>query len=563
MNKKCLSYLLGILLSGSCFTACNNTKAPPKQDIAATPEQLKEKTTETIRTTLAYAAENNGDMGDSTRIDNLSLIQKLYEDNQFNAVWSVEDRLTPAADSLSYFLQHANLYGLFPEDYHYYTIDSIAQRFANDTLGKGDRSDAVLHSKADLLLSNALLHMIRDVKLGRLPNDSVTLRKDSVITDEFYITQFNAISKGASISQLLNSLEPKHEGYQLLKAGIPQFLSKSDNREFTKVPLPKQDTLNYRTLLQKRLYEGGYITFDSIRADSAQLADAVKQFQKDKNITVDGKAGEGTIRILNTTDKDRFVRIAISMDRYKMLPEQLPAKYIWVNIPSFSMKLQDGDSVKLVSKIICGKPLTRTPILTSAVSEIITYPQWTPPNSIIIKEILPAAKRDPGYFAKRNFSLLDKDGNEVDPYTVEWSRYSKGIPYKVVQGSGDANALGILKFNFPNKYAVYLHDTNQRYLFGQTVRSLSHGCVRVQEWEKLAHYLIRNDRPEDKRDKVPMIDSMNSWIERKEKHSIPVKSRFSVFIRYFTCEGKDGGIAFYDDIYGEDKRIRERYFAGK
>jgi murein L,D-transpeptidase YcbB/YkuD len=132
-----------------------------------------------------------------------------------------------------------------------------------------------------------------------------------------------------------------------------------------------------------------------------------------------------------------------------------------------------------------------------------------------------------------------------------------------VQGSGDANALGILKFNFPNKYAVYLHDTNQRYLFGQTIRSLSHGCVRVQEWQKLAYYIIRNDRVQPATNKLAMIDSMDTWIERKEKHSIPVKSKLPVYIRYFTCEGKPGGITFYDDIYGEDKRLRERYFALK
>ena len=130
--------------------------------------------------------------------------------------------------------------------------------------------------------------------------------------------------------------------------------------------------------------------------------------------------------------------------------------------------------------------------------------------------MLPAIKKDPGYLARKGFSLIDKEGMEVDPYTVDWTKYKKGIPYKIVQGSGDDNALGILKFNFPNKYAVYLHDTNQRSLFSQTTRSLSHGCVRVQDWQKLALYMIRSDHTDSSKVK-PVEDSLQAWLARKEK----------------------------------------------
>jgi murein L,D-transpeptidase YcbB/YkuD len=298
-------------------------------------------------------------------------------------------------------------------------------------------------------------------------------------------------------------------------------------------------------------------------ADSLQLAAAIKRFQKKVNIQADGVAGEGTIRMLNTSDREKFIRISISLDRYKLLPEEMPYQYVWVNIPGFNLQLIENDSVKLFSRIICGKPKTRTPVLTSGISELITYPVWVPPPSIVAKEILPAVKKDPGYLARKGFSLVDKEGEEVDPFSVDWTKYKKTIPYRVVQGSGDANALGILKFNFPNKYSVYLHDTNQRYLFAQTTRSFSHGCVRVQEWQKLATYIIRNDRYREDDSRMPVIDSMNVWLERKEKHSIAVRNNFPVFIRYFTCEGRDGTIVFYDEIYGEDKMLREKYYSGK
>jgi murein L,D-transpeptidase YcbB/YkuD len=421
----------------------------------------------------------------------------------------------------------------------------------------------MLWSMADMMLTDAFVRLIKDIKLGRLPQDSVTLRKDSVLSDEFYQQQFDALQQTGSVNQLMQSLEPKQWGYRILKKGIQKFLDSADYRQFTIVPAPGKDAVQFNKALQKRLFEEGFIESDSISADSMKLAQAIKRFQQKKGIAVDGKAGEGTIRMLNINDHEKFIRVAISMDKYKMLPEKMPSKYIWVNLPSYQMQLMEGDSVKISSKIICGKPKTRTPLLTSAISELITYPQWVPPPSIVMKEILPAVKKNPGYLARKGFSLLDSKGEEVDPYSVDWSKYSKGIPYKVIQGSGDANALGILKFVFSNKYSVYLHDTNQRYLFGQIMRSLSHGCVRVQEWEKLAFYILRNDNINDGGGSNAKADSMRTWLQKKQKHIIAIKNKIPVFIRYITCEGKNGAIVFYDDIYGDDKMLRQKYFADK
>jgi murein L,D-transpeptidase YcbB/YkuD len=135
------------------------------------------------------------------------------------------------------------------------------------------------------------------------------------------------------------------------------------------------------------------------------------------------------------------------------------------------------------------------------------------------------------------------------------------MPYRVVQGSGDANALGIMKFHFDNKYSVYLHDTNQRYLFANAMRSLSHGCVRVQEWEKLTYYLLRNDSLAGARGS--RSDSVRTWLQSKQKRTLALRSKMPVYIRYITCEAKSGRIVFHDDPYGVDQRLRERYFARK
>jgi murein L,D-transpeptidase YcbB/YkuD len=343
-----------------------------------------------------------------------------------------------------------------------------------------------------------------------------------------------------------------------------------DRHTYTYVTYPykkgdTKDSLYFIKTFQKRLSESGTFSFTNKLPDSSQLDEAVKKYQKQKGLKADGKISASLIRIMNTSDAERFKRIAITLDRYKQLPEVMPEKYIWVNLPGYYLWVIDHDTIALESKVICGKPETRTPVLNSAITDMVTYPTWTVPTSIIAKQYLPKLKNNPGYLAKLGLKLVNGKGENIDANNIDWNKYSKGIPYKVMQASGDNNALGIFKFNFNNPYAVYLHDTNQRYLFKNASRALSHGCVRVQQWEQLAFYIARNDsmnvrHPDSLRYNT---DSIKNWITAKKNRRIDVKNKIPIFIRYFSCEGKDGKIKFYDDIYGEDKAMREKYFTDK
>jgi murein L,D-transpeptidase YcbB/YkuD len=549
-------------VSSGWFLSCNNTNdVAPHQEIVATPEQMNEKVPDIIKNIANRIAEN-GSKIDSITIVQPTVLRYLYEKSN-EAKWSKEETLLPIADSVMTFIQNSMLYGLFPEDYHFKNISSLKQRMAGDTLA---RKDAVLWAKADLLLTDAMIGIIKDVKLGRLQKDSLTLRADSALSNEFYAQQVQNILQSHSVMTVIDSLEPILKGYHELKAGIKGFLDTADFKDYTYVPYPVYDSMGFLNALPKRLFEEGLLDSSFASKDSVEVARAVKKFQQKKKLKADGKAGNETIRTLNLTDKDKFFRIALSLDKYKMMPAKMPNKYLWVNLAGYYLQLWQGDSVEISSKVVCGKPLTRTPELSSSISEMITYPQWSVPQSIIAKEFLPELKKDPGYLEKKGFSLLDEKNEEVDPYFIDWSKYTKGIPYKIIQGSGDDNALGVMKFNFPNKYAVYLHDTNQRYLFSQSVRALSHGCVRVQEWEKLSSFILQNDSTYIDslgHGSFTKTDSVQQWLLRKEKHYIPVRDRIPLFIRYFTCEGRNGKIIFYDDMYGEDHRLKEKYFATK
>ena len=545
-----------------CLTSCNNNTPPPEKEIVDQPQQMAEKVPEIIQK-MIYQVKGNGKLDDSTGIVQSATLQWLYKKTNYTAYWSKEQHWIPLADSLMNFVQNARLYGLFPEDYHFKNVSGIKERFSMDSSAK---KDAVLWSKADLLLTDALLQIMNHVKLGRLVKDSITLRTDSVLTNEFYDQQVQKIFETNSIATVIDSLEPQMKGYRDLKAGIKQFLDSADFREFTFVPFPSYDSAKFKSALVRRLIEDSLMNPADSLSDSLKISMALKKYQKKKKLTVDGMVGTETISSLNATDKEKFFRIALSMDKYKMLPEKMPDRYLWVNLSGYYLQLWQSDTIALYSKVVVGKPLTRTPELNSAISDMITYPQWTIPTSIIVKEILPGLKKDPGYLAEKGYSLLNEKNEEVDPYFIDWSKYKTGIPYKVVQGSGDDNALGILKFNFPNKYSVYLHDTNQRYYFSRQFRSLSHGCVRVQEWQKLSQFILNNDSMyvvTKGKTNYTKTDSVTQWLSNKEKHYIPVRDRLPLFIRYFTCEGRNGKIYFYDDIYNEDHRLKEKYFSGK
>ena len=548
-----------------CLSSCKEKTKPEEIVIVKAPEKMDDKVKELIRSFLEYSASKNGRMDDSTVLYQLPILADIYKQKTFSPQWSSSQNWLSQGDSLLLLIENAKLYGLFPTDYHSHQLSVIKNLFAKDVFKDKETQDAASWARADLMLSDALISFFHDIKLGRLPNDSITLRKDSVLSQEFISSKFNAAASGLSLDVIISTLEPKHQGYRDLKNAVRDFLDQADFNPITQVNFPNNNQQELRAAVAKRLFETGYIDSTFTEIDSLRLASVLKKFQKDQKLVIDGKIGAQTIRMLNLSDQEKFNHIAITIDRYKMLPDSLPEKYIWVNIPSYSLKLVSHDTLVVSSKVVVGKPITRTPVLTSAVSEMITYPQWTIPASIIEKEILPGLKKDTGYLRKKGYMLLNGKNEEVVPDSIDWHKYKKTIPFKVIQGSGDDNALGILKFNFYNKYSVYLHDTNQRSFFAFDSRALSHGCVRVQEWQKMAYYIMNNENSLSINSKVKPIpvDSLTHWLEIKEKHSIPIRSKVPVFIRYFTCEVNDGQISFFEDIYGEDKKMIELLFANK
>jgi L,D-transpeptidase YcbB len=550
--------LLVILLAGLVCTVqcCTDDKHSPEPTNSANdPGLMKDRISENIKNILSQARENNNQLNGSVNLTYSTLIDSIYENNNYQPIWSAVPSWLPRGDSLFRFIENAKTYGLFPEDYHYPSLALIHRVFLADSLAQ---KNASFWAQADVMLTDAFFLLVKHLRLGRLQFDSVTLRTDSILSYEFYHKKLDEALQSGNMTSVLHPMEPHSKGYDSLKAYLKDFLAKATFKPFTRLVYPYRDSLSFFRLLDKRLREMGLLTTDMPVADSATIATVLKKWQKEQGFKITGKLSDLLVTKLNDTEREEFVRIAINLDRYKLLPDSLPQTYVWVNLPSYMLQVFDSDTLVFQSRIIVGGTQTRTPLLTSEISNFITYPQWTVPYSIIFKEMLPKIKKDVNYLDKQNLMVVDMNDSVLDPHMINWARLNKNhFPYQIKQKQGDDNSLGVIKFNFRNKYSVYMHDTNARLLFSKSFRALSHGCVRVKEWQKLANYLVRNDTSRYG------PDTLKAWIKRQEKHLVGGFPKLPVFIRYFTCEGKDGRIRFYDDIYGEDKYLLEKYFADK
>jgi murein L,D-transpeptidase YcbB/YkuD len=550
------SYFLFFCVAGIFFFQCKNKEVrAPEKHIVVNPVKLSESTAEDIHLTLDYLKTHQNRLNDSVIIPFTSLIDSLYAASDYQPIWLRNEKTVPEGVSFINLIQNCRLWGLFPNDYHYYILGFINRAFALDT---NAARNAALWARKDILLTDAFFQMAKDLKKGRIPYDTVTLRTDTILRNNFYTAALNEALQTGNVSLVLHNLEPRTKGYDSLRAYIGAFLDSASFAPYTYLPYPYTDSVSFFHLLQKRLVETGNLADTVPPMSYRKFRSAIIRFQRKYEFKITGETSNSLVDKLNNTDMEKFKRIAVTLDRYKQLPDSLPETYVWVNLPAYLLRVINADTVVFSSKVIVGGPVTRSPQLTSEISNFITMPQWTVPYSIIFKEMLPKIQKNVEFLAEQNLMVVNDEDSVIDPTTINWYKLNREhFPYQLKQRQGDDNSLGVIKFNFRNKYSVYIHDTNVRWMFGKSYRAISHGCIRVKEWEKLANYLVRNDTL-----RIP-ADTIKAYIARGEKHMFTGFHKLPLYIRYFTCEGKDDKIRFYEDIYDEDRNLIQKYFANK
>ncbi|MEJ7828589.1 MAG: L,D-transpeptidase family protein [Segetibacter sp.] len=351
----------------------------------------------------------------------------------------------------------------------------------------------------------------------------------------------------ALLDSFLNSKSgdwmPLNEPYRLLQKQLFKYRDIEKNGGWKNISIKKQKFKqgskdSIILFVKRRLNLAGiYLTGDTTIFYNPELVTAVKQAEASYGLQQDGIINEALIKQLNIPVEERMKQMLVNLERMKWMPE-VPANFLLANIPEYRLQVVENGKEVLAMNIVVGKAANRTVIFSDQLKYVVFSPYWNIPRSIVRNEIYPAMKRSSSYLRRNN---------------MEVTGYSNGLPI-VRQKPGNSNALGHVKFIFPNSYNIYFHDTPSRSLFSRQERAFSHGCIRLQQPFDLAVYLLRN-QPEWTNEKIKA--AMNS---SKEKW-VTLGKTVAVFITYFTSwVDEDGVLHFTDDIYGHDKKLAAHLF---
>lgn len=313
------------------------------------------------------------------------------------------------------------------------------------------------------------------------------------------------------------------------------------------------DTTSLAVLLRKRLELPERTGQQAVVYDSVLVA-AVKSFQECHGISPTGIIDKKVIREMNVPISDRIRNVMINLERWKWIPPDPGSNFIAVNIPEFMLHVFEHGKEVWDMRVIVGKNVSQTTIFSGDIKYVVFAPYWNVPRSIAVQTILPGLKRDKNYLSAHRMEAL-RNGKVVKTGSVNWSDYSAGnLPFSFRQTPGSHNSLGLVKFLFPNSYAIYLHDTPVKSLFEEDDRDFSHGCIRLSEPQKLAAYLLRGDDSWDP-------ESIRQAMHAGKEQSVTLEKPVPVYLTYFTAwVDRYGRLNFRDDLYGHDKKLGAMMF---
>ncbi|HEX4495657.1 MAG TPA: L,D-transpeptidase family protein [Thermoanaerobaculia bacterium] len=463
----------------------------------------------------------------------------FYERRSYAPAWIGEKGVRPDADDLIAALADAPADGLDPERYR---LADLRQRLAQ---GKGADKPGDL-AELDLRLTDAFLRLATDLRNGAVNPQLIAPDCELDIPEVDLSAALEKALAAGRVRPALAELAPAHAGYKALKGALAQMRTVAARGGWPTVPdgppLKPGDRGDRVAALRARLEASGELAPEAPASTTpaprdlfdAPLQAALIRFQDLHGLDPDGHVGKGTLAALDVTVEQRIRQIEVNLDRWRWLPHDLGERYIMVNIAGFTFDLVEAGHPALSMRVVAGKVTNRTPMFTGRMTNIVLNPYWNVPASIAKKEVIPHMERDPGY--------LEREGLEVT---------GSGSSLEVRQKPGPKNALGRVKFLFPNRFDVYLHDTPSRSLFSRTVRSFSHGCIRVEKPIELAEYLLKDDPAwTPKRIAAVIARGKEAWVNIP--HPLPVH------LVYWTAWVDDAGILqLRDDLYGRDKPLMD------
>ncbi|MEQ9637110.1 MAG: L,D-transpeptidase family protein [Devosia marina] len=465
----------------------------------------------------------------------------LYGERHFEPIWLAEQAngtvtFSPAATKIITLFENAASEGLDPSDYLTPQID--AARLSGDGIELATLETA---------FSAATMRYADHLHNGRIDPQSISSLLDLKRKPINEAALLEQLARSNDPAAILMQLEPQHREFQALKAALANFEPSSAARPtpISDGPVLRPGNSDARLpAIRARL---------ELAASTSQLyddltVDAIRSFQKGQGLEVDGIIGPATVAALNGGVATRREDIIANMERWRWMPSDLGDFTVFVNIPEFRLAILRNGQEEYTTRVVVGTTKNQTPIFSDSIRHVVVNPYWNVPSSIIRGEIAPAVLRNPGYTDSHNMDLL-YNGAPVSPWQVDWTQVSpSNFPFRVRQRPGAGNALGQIKFLFPNKHDVYLHDTPSKSLFARSYRAFSHGCVRVQNPMEFADALMANEPNISRASLESMFGPSERWVNPQKQ--IPVH------LAYFTLRvDEDGTIRSFGDLYGHNEKL--------
>jgi murein L,D-transpeptidase YcbB/YkuD len=472
------------------------------------------------------------------------VLPALYAAHDNHPLWSNPEAVAELLDAIRNIARE----GLTPADYHLAALETLRRKPAGGASG----------ADFDLLLTDALVQLGYHLAFGKVDPEALdpdwNMRREIERRDA--VVRLDAAIRDGRIAALLASLRPSQLVYARLINALQDYRDIAAHGGWREVPAgptlkPGMSDPRVVALRERLAASGGLVLNDagSPRFD-APLEAAVRRFQRLHGLKEDGVAGKATLAAMNVPVDRRIDQIRANLERARWVLHDLPFEFVLVDIAGFNVRFYRDDRMIWETRAVVGRPVRMTPVFKSRITYLEVNPTWTVPPTILTQDVLPAVRRNPHYLEEKNMRVIDRQGHTVDPAGIDWSRYSKGgFPYTIRQDPGPENALGRIKFMFPNQHAVYLHDTPSKELFKRTQRTFSSGCIRIEHPYRFAELLLDDDPHWNRERVVEAVDTMKTRTIRLRKPVV-------VILLYWTVDvNKNGDVLFKQDIYDRDPPI--------
>ncbi|PWK69893.1 murein L,D-transpeptidase [Aminobacter sp. AP02] len=444
-------------------------------------------------------------------------------------------------------------HGLIPADY---AVSVPPATYAADDVA--GRPKTLI--RFEMAMSARVLRYVHDAQGGRIDPNRISGYYDFAPKQLDMVATLKALSQTPDVRAFLESKHPQNPEYKALRVELEALRASEENDIVvdpklllkpgeTNPELPKLLHLIARDLDDEMGGEYGetLARLGSSEVYSPELVPVVEAVQKRAGLKADGVVGPRTVAILAGTSKaDRLDKVLVALEQLRWLPSDLGSPRVFINQPAFTASYIEDGVAKLKMKTVIGKSTNQTSFFQDDIEQVDYNPYWGVPQSIIVNEMLPRLRSDPSYLDRAGYEVTDSKGRRIPSSAIDWGQYGAKVPYSVRQAPSEANALGELKILFPNKHAIYMHDTPQKALFDRDNRAFSHGCIRLSDPRGMAAAVLGTD-----------VDYIAAKL--KQGHSSEkVTRKIPVYVAYFTAwPDLDGKVEYFGDVYDRDARLKD------